>query len=324
MNVIKDWLRTVRAVNLIIIILSQMLCWFCLIKPFELFTNETLFLNFNNALLLSMATAMIAASGYIINDYFDVKIDAINKPEKSLKGRGIKSESTIFLYVVFNLIGLSIFGNFAFQLNNFYLILLPLSCIIVLWFYSALFKRKFIVGNIVVAALTAFTLLILIAFEPSVWTYLPQAILKNNQGINKLNPLWILIIYSVFAFLLNWIREIIKDIEDIKGDAADGCVTMPIKIGIGPTVRIVRMLLLLTISILIISGFLLFREQEFLLTVCLILLVIVPLFLIFEQFGKSQQIESFNRYSNYLKLIMILGITILVVIYFSQYYNLFK
>lgn len=312
----KDLARILRISNLLIIIATQLLCWFFLIRPLSHFTATPLFLDFKHALLLSVATALIAGAGYIINDYFDVKIDAINRPQKSLIGKDINPRTAILFHTFCNVIGLAICAYLAYRLQIKLVLLLPVSCTILLWFYSTHFKRQFIIGNVVVSLLTALSILILLSYEPAAWPLIKSPFLENTAGQIKLNPIWILMTYSGFAFLLNWVREVIKDLEDFKGDAEDGCITMPIKIGIQKTVWFVQGLLVLAILALSFGVYTLFSKGWIFPGIYMLAALILPLIYTLFQINKSIRQEHFAKYSKMLKFIMIFGILTLVIFYF--------
>ncbi|OJV53480.1 MAG: hypothetical protein BGO31_01015 [Bacteroidetes bacterium 43-16] len=314
----KDLARILRISNLLIIIATQLLCWFFLIRPLSNFTATPLFLDFPHALLLSIATALIAGAGYIINDYFDVKIDAINRPNKSLIGKDINPRTAILFHTCCNVIGLAICAYLAYQLQIKSVLLLPVACTILLWFYSTHFKRQFIIGNVIVSLLTALSILILLTYEPAAWPLIKQPFLENAQGQIRLNPTWILMTYSGFAFLLNWIREIIKDLEDFKGDAEDGCITMPIKIGIQKTVWFVQGLLVLSIIALAFAVYELFLKSWIIPGIYMLAALILPLVYTLVKIHTSVRQEHFAKYSKMLKFIMIFGILTLVIFYFYQ------
>lgn len=317
----SELMRTLRISNLFIIFATQLLCWFFLIRPLHNFTTEILFLDFGHILLLSFATVLLAGAGYIINDYFDVKIDAINRPEKSLIGKEINPKSAIIAHTVCNILGLLIFAYLSYEIQRISALIIPVICTLLLWFYSTHFKRQFVVGNVVVSLLTALSLLIIVAFEPAAISLLPYPYLKDFSGISRLNPIWILVVYSGFAFLLNWIREIIKDLEDFKGDAEDGCVTMPIKIGIGKTVNFVRLLMAKTVLSLVIISILLILKQWIWPAIYLILALAIPLSISFLKIKNSVLSSHFAYYSKVLKWLMIAGVLTLVLFYILQYSN---
>lgn len=312
----KDLARILRISNLLIIIATQLLCWFFLIRPLSNFTATPLFLDFRHALLLAVATALIAGAGYIINDYFDVKIDAINRPTKSLIGKDINPRTAILFHTFCNVIGLVIYAYLSYRLHIAAVLVLPVCCTVLLWFYSTHFKRQFIIGNVVVSLLTALSILILLSYEPAAWPLLKSPFLENMQGQVKLNPTWILMTYSGFAFLLNWVREIIKDLEDFKGDAEDGCVTMPIKIGIQKTVWFVQGLLGLSVLVLSFAVVALFMKGWIFPGIYMIAALILPLAYTLFKINKSVRQEHFARYSKMLKFIMIFGILTLIIFYF--------
>lgn len=315
----KDLARVLRLSNLFIIIITQLLCWFCLIKPLAGFLEQNFFLNFNNALLLAIGTALIAGAGYIINDYFDVKIDAINRPDKSLIGKDINPRAAILFHNFCNIAGLGIMAYLSYKLQNPKALIIPIICTVLLWFYSTHFKRQFMIGNIVVSLLTALSLLILIAFEPLPQTFLANPFPINKMGMVTLNPIWILLTYSGFAFLLNWIREIVKDMEDFKGDAEDGCVTMPIKLGLQKTVFFVRILLAITTVLLLLIAFLLIQKEWWAPSLYMIGTLAIPLGFIFFKIGKKSTSAHYAYHSKLLKIVMILGIATLVFFYLYQY-----
>lgn len=314
----KELSRLVRLPNLSIVFATQMLIWFCLIRPLPELVGGTLFLDGIKALLLSLSTVLIAAGGYIINDYFDVKIDAINRPEKSLIGKDINPKFAILLHNFSNVAGLIIAAILAYQLGNILAFLIPFISTILLWFYSTHFKRQYVRGNVVVALLTAMSIGIFIAYEPLSWQYLTEPFLYNKDAVIVVNPVWILFVYCFFAFVLTWIREIIKDLEDFKGDAEDGCVTMPIKIGMQKTIRFVRILTIIAILPLCVAAYYLVRNHWMILGFYIIIALVLPIIYLYLQIGKSLTQGHFAYYSKYLKILMLLGIFTLILFHLLQ------
>jgi 4-hydroxybenzoate polyprenyltransferase len=157
---------------------------------------------------------LVAAGGYIINDYMDVMLDLINKPGKVIVGKTISRRWAMFLHLLLN--GLALF--FALLIGK-KIALLVLICAICLWLYSQFLKKTYLAGNLLVAALTAFTIWILYVFNPNIM----------QAGI------WV---YSLFAFGTTLIREIIKDAEDLRGDQKFKSRTLPIVVGIRKTKNI--------------------------------------------------------------------------------------
>lgn len=193
-----------------------------------------------NAILLIISVSLITAAGYLINDYFDIKADRINKPTKQIVGKTIKRRWAIILHWVLNFTGACI-GLLLAYINNLK-ILIPIFLITpyILWLYSIKLKKNFISGNITSAFLTA--LVPTLAF-----LLIKQTVEFTNQ--NKT----LAIVFIIFAFLSNLIREIQKDIIDIVGDKEIKCNTIPIKLGIEYTKKVITTLLLSELIILFIS-----------------------------------------------------------------------
>lgn len=194
------FLQLIRWKNLLIVAMTQILVRYSLIF-------DTPQHGVKHFTLLVVTTLLIAAGGYIINDYFDVKIDRINKPHKVWIGKTISRRSALLVHQLFSAAGILL----AF-LIGWKAVLINVLSVWLLWFYASGFKKKPFIGNFVVALLTALVIAeIALVYDPS----------------NRL-----IYMYAVFAFFINLIREIIKDMEDMKGDEAHGAKTIPILYGI--------------------------------------------------------------------------------------------
>jgi 4-hydroxybenzoate polyprenyltransferase len=306
------WLQLIRWKNLALILLTQLLAWYCIILPYD-----PQILNVTNFVCLALSTMLIAAAGYVINDYFDIKIDLINKPSKVLLGKVIARKKAILLHATLTVVALFLAGYVAIAGHHLEWLLVQVGCILLLWFYSTHFKRQYLTGNIVVALLAALTVVTLILYEPVFWNVLITAGRSSTPSL----PLLSLIVYAFFAFILTWMREIVKDIEDFQGDLAQGCVTMPIKKGIKYSVGFTLTLSFCAIVILSIGACYLFSERHLLLAIYLLFLVIAPLILWCVFLFRSVSVEQFHKASTMLKLIMIPGAFSLVVYYFQLSLN---
>ena len=160
-----------------------------------------------SAIMVIISTSTIAAAGYIINDYYDQKIDMINRPEGVIVGVSLKRRRALFLHSFFNLLAIVI-GFLVDPLVG----LIHIFSATVLWLYSNQLRRLPLIGNLAIAALSGMTFLILL--------------------VHFRSSHMVMLIYAFFAFLMVLIREIVKDIEDVKGEAAFGCVTVPVVWGI--------------------------------------------------------------------------------------------
>ena len=225
------YLSLVRIPNLLIIMLSQILVRYCLILPaFKteyfitgIFPNYLSDFNFS---LLVISTLLITAAGYIINDYFDIHIDEINKPGKNLVGKTISKSNAKNIFYSMSALGIILGFYVAIQISKPAMGLLPLFSTVSLWMYSSFYKRRLFSGNIIISILCALSILIVGLYEPEFYK-------------NFIYLIW----FTVPAFILTFIRELIKDIEDIDGDELSRCKTAPIVIGIKKTKIIVIVLI---------------------------------------------------------------------------------
>ncbi|MCL4281110.1 MAG: geranylgeranylglycerol-phosphate geranylgeranyltransferase [Flavobacteriales bacterium] len=190
--------------------------------------------------LLVLSTVLIAAGGNVINDYFDTRIDRVNKPGAVIVGRSVKRRVAMMGHVVLTAAGVLLGALVAWRSGRLVLVLIPLFAAGALWAYSTRLKRTFLVSNGLVALLVAMVPLSVGLYEiPALmdryggraegvaFTGEPVEIVFGFQG------LWAWILgFSLFAFLTTLVREIQKDMADIRGDREDGCRTIPIVMGI--------------------------------------------------------------------------------------------
>lgn len=314
-----SWLRLIRWKNLLIIFFTQLSVWACVIYPVRRFAGASFLLNFPNFLLISLATILIAAAGYIINDYFDIRIDLINKPEKMILEKSIPRRMAIIMHSVLNLLALLLAFRVAKQQGgSLFWLLFQMTCTLLLWFYSTHFKRRFMIGNVVVALLTAFTIAVLFLYEPAMHFYaLKPPFLETPYHAHLPNPVYILAIYAFFAFVLTWMREIVKDMEDFKGDLAEGCVTMPIKWGLKKAAGFVIFLGITALIPLSFASIKLLLKKEWTLGFFTITGLIIPLCFWLLFLTRKASTSHYARASRYLKWIMVSGIFSLIIYYFE-------
>ena len=219
MSVLRSFLLLTRFWNLLIIGVAQ----YC--TAVFLFSPDTVF--DTRLFLLTVSTVLIAAGGYVINDYYDVKIDLINKPERVVVGKSITRRYALLIHTLLSLTGVGIGFLLSWKIG-----LVNAGCAFLLWLYSNALKRLSFIGNFTVALLTGLSIFI----------------------VNVLYPPWSVLtcIYALFAFFITLVREIIKDLEDLKGDDTFGCRTLPIVYGIRKT-KMVNYFLLILFSMVVIS-----------------------------------------------------------------------
>ncbi len=235
--------------------------------------------------LLSASTIVIAAAGYIINDYYDVKIDLINKPERVVIGKEVNRRFALLFHSLLSLagVGLGFILNWKIGAINF-------MSAFLLWWYSNDLKRQPFIGNFVVALLTGLSILLI------------------NVLFKVSHPF--VIVYSVFAFAITLLREVVKDIEDLKGDNTFGCRTLPIVLGIRKTKAILYILLLaFVVTVFTISYRYLSMSVSYLL-----LFLIAPSVLLGIVLAKADTKNDFHILSQLCKIIMLLGIGSMVLV----------
>lgn len=203
--------------------------------------------------LLILSTVLIAAGGYVINDYFDVKIDRINRPDDLVVTRHISRDGAMRLFQVISGIGIISGLAVAWWARSWTLGMTYIVIPGLLWFYSASYKRQLIVGNIVVAFVSALVPMLIAIVNADHLRHLYGEALTYTPIVGQLY-VW-LSGFALFAFLITLIREMVKDIEDINGDCEMECRTMPIVWGIKTTKIIATTLLIATIALIAYMAF---------------------------------------------------------------------
>lgn len=305
------FLKLIRIENLIIIALTQCCIQYFVLNELTEYTNFTPFLFFISLL----STLLITAAGYIINDYFDVKTDKINRPETVVLDVTIKRRWAMLLHIVFNAVGLLLGLFLALKCHNLKLVTFQILSILLLWFYSTHFKKQLLVGNIVVSFLTATIPLMPLVYDyylaPELGSFLATLI---SEIIKPL--VYIVIGYSLFAFLTSFAREVIKDMEDYKGDVQTGCKTMPIVWGIVTSKVVTFFVVSITIGFLLIACLHYYQKQEFIQLNYILFLTILPLLAIIIKTVTAKTSKDFKMASLLLKFVMLFGIGFTFLIYF--------
>jgi 4-hydroxybenzoate polyprenyltransferase len=273
-------------------------------------TFKLQFGNFQFALLV-FSTMLIAAAGYIINDYFDTRTDLINKPSRVVVGMSISRREAMILHAILNIIGIGIGIYLAFYVGLRSLSLVFMLSTGLLWFYSTDYKKQFLLGNLIVAFLTALVPLMVVLFEiPLLNREYGEVMIRYDADFNYLFA-WVSA-FSFFAFVTTLIREIIKDAEDLEGDHAYGMKTVPIVLGAFWTRFAVVSLIVLTLAAL---TFLLLKYIFFSVdpadTISLAyfsLFLFLPLIILAILVIRARDKRGYHRASTLIKLIMLSGI----------------
>lgn len=280
LQTLTGFIRLIRWPNLAIIVFTQYFTRFFLIRDKPLTISHLLaIVAERNLFIITLSTVLIAASGYIINDYYDIKIDLINKPQRVVIGRYIKRRWALLINQIFNCSGI-LLG----LLVNRKVALINLFAVFCLWLYANKLKRLAFWGNLMVAILTGFSLLILAVYYP------------GHQ-----REVWV---YASFSFFITLIREIIKDMEDLKGDEKHGCKTLPIIWGIART----KMLVYTLMAFFIISLFILATQLPNQRIAYIFLMLMLPIGFLTYRLVYADKPKDFAFLSNACKIIMLIGV----------------
>lgn len=328
-----DFLRLIRFPNLIIIAFTMYGVRYGIMEPIWqhaisemlnrgfLVSGLSLHMSSFDFALLNFSIISIAAAGYIINDYFDTKIDRINKPEYVIVGRIVKRRVAMILHISLSFIGLLIGVYLSLKVGNWKLSSIHLFSIIALWFYSTHLKKQLLSGNILISLLVALVPITAGLFEFASGSMVNLQILNkyvDGMGSALLSKGSFLVIgYAVFAFLSNLIREIIKDIEDMEGDQADGAQTLPIVLGETQAKFICISIAVFLIILIGVIEKLLWTSDFSGLFWYLLVAVIIPLILIIIWVSRANQKQHYTFASTLCKLLIVSGIISMFVFRFT-------
>jgi len=312
MKTIFAFFRLIRFPNLVFIALTQSLFYFAVFNT--LVTQPGYKPSDFYFYLLMAASLMIAAAGYIINDYFDLNIDAVNKPDRVVVDRLVKRRWAILWHMALSLGGLFLSILVSYRTGTWIIAFANLCCIILLWFYSTTFKKKLLSGNIIIAALTAWVILVIYFFagadidvwKPGTGYYDPRKFFK------------ITMLYAGFAFVVSLIREVIKDLEDMEGDARYQCRTMPIVWGVPASKVFAAVWLIVCISALFIIQLYAWQSGWWPASLYCFGFIIIPMLFILNRLYKASLPQHYHELSTSIKFIMFAGI--LSMIFFKFLY----
>jgi len=271
LTLIHSMLRLTRFWNLCIIALTQYATAYCLIGHSTL-ADLHLF-------VLTVSTVLIAAAGYIINDYYDVKIDLINKPDRVVIGKEVPRRQAMIYHTVLS-IGGAVLGLWL----SWKIALINVASSFLLWLYSNALKRLPFIGNVAVSLLT-------------------------GLGVYMINILYppfrlLVLVYALFAFFITLVREIIKDLEDLKGDDTFGCKTLPVVWGVRRTRNFAIFLLVMFFGLILFINALVSPLPMTFFTGFLLL----PMLALVVWLSRADTRRDFYQLSQFCKAIMIAGI----------------
>lgn len=305
------YLKLIRFQNLLMIALMQCIIRYGFLKLQKV---ELALADWQFALLV-LSTVFIAAGGYIINDIMDQETDSINRPNQVIVGRSISESMAYNLYFGFTIAGALIgfyLSNLIYR-DNFFGIFIITS--LLLYIYATSFKQIAVIGNILVSLALALSVIIVGLFD----------IIPATDQVNRFQMmLWLELLfdYAVFAFLLNFIREIIKDLEDINGDYNQGMRTLPIVLGVSRTAKVVAVITAIATVILLwyINNHLMDSGLYIATIYALVFLVSPMIFAVVKVWTATTQ-KEFHLLSNVMKAVIFFGILFILIVNLNIKFN---
>ncbi|TCN55360.1 prenyltransferase [Flavobacterium circumlabens] len=265
--------------------------------------------------LLVLSTVLLAAAGYVINNILDVATDTINKPNDVVIGKGISETAAYNIYIGLNITGVAIgcYLSNVIMRPSFAVVFILIAS--VLYFYSTSLKQIMVLGNFVVAGVLSFSVIIIGVFD-----IFPATNTENRAQMASLFS--ILIDYALFAFMINFIREIIKDIEDVNGDYNQGMNTLPVAIGINRAAKIALGFAVIPfiLALLYINKYFI-ENNLYMVTFYAFAFVLAPLLYFMVKIFSAKSQKDFHHLSTVLKLILLFGILSILVIAINIKYN---
>ncbi len=303
MKRIAAFFKLIRWGNLLFIVLTQTLFRY-FILPFVYRAGhpgyESIKLSEGLFYLLILASVCIAGAGYIINDYFDVNIDQVNKSAKVIIGKYINRRTAILLHALLSFVGLALSVYIGYKITNILIPFFNFIAIVVLWFYSSTFKKKILIGNVLISLLTAWVIFVLTLceyrFRISPHDIVWQRLLKVS------------FLYAGFAFIISLIREVIKDMEDMEGDMKYGCKTMPIAWGLPVSKVFTAVWIVVLVGVLVAIQIYVIQFGWWLSALYALIAIIIPLIWVLRKLYIANTAAQFHQLSSVIKLIMLAGI----------------
>ena len=294
------YLRIIRPLNLLMIIMVQVIIKYGLLEVYDL----PLALNDIGFVMLVFATVCIAAAGNVVNDILDVSVDKINKPDKAIVGKLIAERAAYNYYIILNVSGVAAGFYLANSVGSPGLAAIFIVISALLYVYATQIKSALVLGNLLISALVAMSLIVMILFD--IYPAIDDSIGPMQLACTKT-----ILLYSGFAFYINLVREIVKDLQDIDGDKNGGRSTIPIVMGRSRTVNLVFVLGVIGLVGIIIFTYLnLYRFRT--LAFYFVFFIAAPLVFFCIKSWSAGQKRDFKLLSRILKLVMLTGIASLL------------
>lgn len=307
----KAFFKLIRYPNLLMIAFMQLIFKYGFLDLQHIPTA----LNDWQYLLLIIATLAIAAGGYIINNIYDQETDTINKPQDVVVNKSISKDTAYTIYTIFNCTGVGIAFYLANHLNHPGLSALFIIIAGTLYLYASSLKRSLLVGNLIIAIICSLSILVVGLFN------LYPIINPENRNLMA-SFFEVMLDYAFFCFIISFIREVVKDLEDVDGDYNMGMKTLPIVLGINRTAKVTFGISILSILILLyyINQYYLSYRLYFA-TAYTLLFIVAPLIYFTVKMWSAANKKDFNHLSTILKLVLLFGILSVLVVTLNINYN---
>lgn len=319
---IKEFLKLVRWQNLLIVAATMFLMRYMICGqivgllpyiPESTGKPEVMLLSLSllDFVILVLSTVFITAAGYVINDYFDIRTDLVNRG-KVLVGTRIARRKAMMWHNILNITGIS--GGFyvSYKIGFFWLGIFFMLVSGLLYFYSASYKRQFLVGNLVVSFLTAMVPFMVVVYEAAA-IHLHYYDLAVNMPALSVMFYWVGG-FAVFAFISTLLREIVKDMEDFEGDKAYGSRSLPVVAGIKTSRFVVLSLAAVLLLMLLFVWY--FHLRDSITLIYILAVLVVPLALSQFYVIRNRSQADLHRASNWLKILMLGGICYSLVVFY--------
>jgi 4-hydroxybenzoate polyprenyltransferase len=307
----SNLIQLTRPANLVIVVVTMLVVRFAVF--YSMMESASIGMEFGISwfqfFLLILVAVMLTAAGNVINDYFDQKVDRINKPDKVIIGKTVKRRVAIVLHQSLNIGAVLITMYVCFQNSYWWPMLFPIVIATLLWWYSPVLKKKAFVGNLAIAVCTAAVPLWAGVFEVHQLKKKYGDMLVMKDAFFEI--IWLLLLaLAAFAFLLTLVREAQKDLQDLKGDTDGGYHTLPIKYGVDAAKKYIYVLL--SVYILLVAFFIYkianVPNIGWIGAGICGLLLFVPSILSYFQTMRAANANDYGKASNYTKWMMLAGL----------------
>ena len=301
------YLKLIRFPNLLMLALMQLTVRYGFLK----WQDTPLALNDWQYALLVLATVCIAGGGYVINNIFDQQTDLFNKPETVVVGAKISETQAYNLYAALSISGAAIGFYLSNVINHPGFLLAFILSVATLYLYASSFKQHLLIGNFLVAALMAFSVIIIGLFD-----LYPLVTPENHLALGVYFDL--LLDYALFCFMVSLLREIVKDLEDVNGDYNQGMKTLPIVLGVSRTVKVVFGASLIPIAALVYYVKTNYMDNHLYYAAAYTLATVVsPLVYFSIKTWSATSKKDFRDLSTVLKIVLLFGIFSIAAVTFN-------